>query len=163
MDHRIYYHEDIDRWTVGPSPIPHGYLEKKEYAEAALIGVMKGEEREKKEAYRNRAKLTSERESHRSGVPGVTWNIKYHKWQAYIYYHGQPRFLGWFDDMKKAITCRRQAEARKRRTLACSARSKEKAAIKAAEDKALTKAAKHEETIKRSHLYRDILRERKKY
>lgn len=45
-----------------------------------------------------------------SGVRGVFWNKRRHKWQAQIKFQGKNRFLGYFDDLADAAEARREAE-----------------------------------------------------
>ena len=45
-----------------------------------------------------------------SGVRGVFWNKRRHKWQAQIKFQRKNRFLGYFDDLADAAEARREAE-----------------------------------------------------
>lgn len=45
-----------------------------------------------------------------SGTPGVSWNKKDEKWKVEIYYYGNYKYLGSFEDYGEAVTVRRLAE-----------------------------------------------------
>ncbi len=45
-----------------------------------------------------------------SGHPGVSWNKRYSKWQAYIAHNYKQVHLGYFTDIEEALSARKAAE-----------------------------------------------------
>jgi hypothetical protein len=48
--------------------------------------------------------------NNRSGVTGVTWDVKARKWRAYIRVNRQLRYLGMYNEMEDAVLARKSAE-----------------------------------------------------
>ena len=161
-DLKLYYHEDINRWTVGPSPIPRGSFEAEEDARCVLDGLIKAKARAERIKACTKEENHNERRRHQSGCVGVTWNVNVRKWQACIYIDGRSK-VKYFKDLQDAVDYRHlRAAAKKRHDVGV----KKAYAKRVANDKAETKAWKEKKREKKrlnAHLYRDILRDRKKY
>ena len=161
-DLKLYYHEDIDRWTVGSSPIPHGSFEAEEDARCVLNGLIKARDRAERMKASKKEENQNERRRHPSGCTGVTWNCTCHKWQACICWDGKIK-VKYFKDLRDAVDYRHKMAAAKKRH---DAGVKKAYAKRVAKDKAETRAWKEKKRAKRrlsATLYHDILAERKKY
>ena len=161
-DLQLYYHQDIDRWTVGPSPIPHGSFEEWEHAETVLAGLIRARDRAERIKASIKEETQADRARHQSGCVGVTWHCPCHKWQANICWEGKSK-VKYFKDLRDAVDYRHKIAAAKKRH---DAGVKKAYAKRVAKDKAETRAWKEKKREKKrlnANLYRDILRDRKKY
>jgi len=112
---KLYYHEEINRWTVGPSPIPHGYFEGEDTAKAIYEGLKEHQIAADRKLIEKDIARAQERSQHKSGCVGVSWDTTTQKWAASIYMKGKQHQLGKFDSLKRAISTRHEAERRKSR------------------------------------------------
>ena len=53
---------------------------------------------------------TNKRKDNTSGTAGISWDKSRNKWHAYINKSGKRYFLGWFEDLEKAVSVRKSAE-----------------------------------------------------
>ena len=112
---KLYYHEEINRWTVGPSPIPHGYIEGEDTAVIMLESARAQRIKQDQELVAKDIARERERSQHQSGCVGVSWDTTTQKWAASIYMKGKQHQLGKFESLKHAISARHEAERRKSR------------------------------------------------
>lgn len=59
---------------------------------------------------RENSKNQKLRKTNSSGVPGVSWNSRDHRWQAHISGNGKRIHLGYFTDLDSAVAARKAAE-----------------------------------------------------
>ena len=158
----LAYHKKVGRWTIGPSYVPHGFFEAEEDAQGVLDKLLKIEARAERIRACTREENQDERARHQSGCVGVTWNCRVHDWQACITVDGIAK-VKHFKHLSDAVHHRRKLEAaKKQHDIRVRAAYKKRVA----KDKAATRAWKEKKREKKrlnAHLYRDILRDRKKY
>lgn len=57
------------------------------------------------------AQNRARRRDNKSGHPGIAWSTRERRWKVSIKAHGQARCVGSFEDLDKAVECRKAAKA----------------------------------------------------